>query len=266
SPFDVITDYRAMIDGRPREDGVRAFLASRGIALPEGEDVDDDESTGVVTPTELTVQSLAARKQHFFDKSLEENGVKVFPDAVTLLNRLRAANTPTALVTSSRNSAKVLEAGRVTHLFDVIFDGNDARELGLPGKPEPDTFLEAARLLRVLPDQAAVLEDVDAGVAAAAAGNFGWVVGVARHGGVDALRAAGAHIIASDLSNLDTRLQSTHPGWGAGESQSDPWRLHYEGYDPAAEPLRETLCTLGNGYWATRGAAPESSEGPIHYP
>ena len=264
--FDAISDYRATIDGRPREDGVRAFLASRGVTLPEGEDSDDDESTGSTLPTELTVQSLAARKQYFFDRQLDEIGVKVFPDAITLLNRLRAKNTPTALVTSSRNSARVLEAGGVAHYFDVIVDGNDARALGLPGKPEPDTFLEAARMLRVLPDQAAVLEDADAGVAAAAAGNFGWVVGVARHGGVDALRAAGAHIIASDLSNLDTRLQSTHPGWGAGESQSDPWRLHYKGYDPAAEPLRETLCTLGNGYWATRGAAPESSEGPVHYP
>lgn len=265
-PFDAITDYRATIDGRPREDGVRAFLASRGITLPEGDDVDDDESTGVVPPGELTVQSLAARKQHFFDRSLEENGVKVFPDALTLLNRLRAKNTPTALVTSSRNSAKVLEAGKVAHYFDVIFDGNDARELGLPGKPEPDTFLEAARQLKVLPDQAAVLEDANAGVAAAAAGNFGWVVGVARHGSPDALRAAGAHIVATDLSNLDTRLDKHHPGWAAGESHSDPWRLHYEGYDPAAEPLRETLCTLGNGYWATRGAAPESSEGAVHYP
>src|SRR5690606_18197685 len=118
----------------------------------------------------------------------------------------------------------------------------------------------------VLPDQAAVVEDANAGVAAAAAGNFGWVVGVARHGSPQALRAAGAHIVASDLSNLDTRLAATHPGWAAGESHSDPWRLHYEGYDPAAEPLRETLCTLGNGYWAARGAAPESSEGAVHYP
>lgn len=254
APFDETLDYRRSVDGRSREDGVRAFLATRGIDVPESGD-------GV------TIESLAARKQHHFDLYLEENGVKAYPDTVTLLNRLRSRSVPIGLVTSSRNADRVLEAAGVKQYFDVFVDGNRARELGLPGKPDPATFLEAARELQVRPARAAVLEDSVAGVAAAANGGFGWVVGVSRRGGTaGGLRVAGAHLVATDLSNLDTRLEAAHPGWAGGETESDPWRLHYTGYDPATEPLRETLCTLGNGYFATRGAAPESSDNAPHYP
>ncbi|TFC25648.1 beta-phosphoglucomutase family hydrolase [Cryobacterium sp. TMT1-3] len=261
TPFDEVEDYRRSVDGRPREDGVRTFLASRGVKLPEG--TEHRPLGATATPT---VQSLAARKQYFFDQEVDENGVRAYPDAVTLLHRLRARGIPTAVVTSSRNGRRVLRAAGVGDLFDVTVDGTDALRMHLAGKPDPATFLEAARQLHVTAAKTVVLEDAEAGVTAASNGGFGWVVGVSRHGADGGLRAAGAHLIVTDLSDLDTRLAAAHPGWAGGESASDPWRLHYVGFDPMAEPLRETLCTLGTGYWATRGAAPEVDATALHYP
>ncbi len=259
-PFDQVEDYRRSVDGRPREDGVRTFLASRGVTLPEAMQGRTPDSSGAPT-----VQSLAARKQHYFDQQLDEAGVNAYPDSVRLLHRLRARGISTALVTSSRNSRRVLLAAGVGDLFDVTLDGTDAQRMQLQGKPDPAMFLEAARRLHVTPAKTVVLEDAESGVAAAAQGGFGWIVGVSRHG-ADGLRTAGAHLIVTDLSDLDTRLAGAHPGWAGGEHESDPWRLHYVGFDPATEPLRETLCTLGNGYWATRGAAPEGGATAPHYP
>lgn len=259
--FDEIEDYRRSVDGRPREDGVRAFLASRGVTLAEG-----TERPGPARDGTPTVRSLAARKQYFFDRQLEENGVSAYPDAVTLLRRLRAQGIPTAVVTSSRNCRRVLQAAGIHDMFDVTVDGNDARRMHLPGKPDPATYLEAARQLHVTPAKAVVVEDAQSGVTAASSGGFGWVVGVSRHGTDAELRAAGAHLIVTDLSDLDTRISTVQPGWGGGEFENDSWRLRYVGFDPATEPVRETLCTLGNGYWATRGAAPEVASMAPHYP
>jgi len=259
-PFDEIEDYRSSVDGRPREDGVRVFLASRGITLPEG-----TEGPALALDGSPTVRSLAARKQYFFDRQLDENGVSAYPDALTLLHRLRARGIPTAVVTSSRNCDRVLRAAGIGGMFDVTVDGNDAQRMQLPGKPDPATFLEAARQLHVTPAQAVVVEDAQSGVTAASSGGFGWVVGVSRHGTDGELRAAGAHLVVTDLSDLDTRLAAAQPGWSGGESENDPWRLRYVGFDPETEPLRETLCTLGNGYWATRGAAPEADSTAPHY-
>lgn len=144
APFDEVEDYRRSVDGRPREDGVRAFLASRGVSLPEG-----TEHDRLGAPGTATVRSLAARKQGFFDRQLEENGVSAYPDAVTLLHRLRERGIPTAVVTSSRNCRRVLRAAGVGDLFDVTVDGTDAQRMHLPGKPDPATFIEAARQLHV---------------------------------------------------------------------------------------------------------------------
>lgn len=260
APFDPVEDYRRSVDGRSREDGVRSFLASRGIALPEAAEGGAPERSSAPT-----VQSLAARKQHFFDQQLDTEGVSAYPDAVRLLHRLRARSISTALVTSSRNSRRVLLAAGVGDLFDVTLDGTDAQRMQLPGKPDPAMFLEAARRLHVTPAKTVVLEDAQSGVAAAVHGGFGWVVGVSRHG-AGGLGMVGAHLIVADLNDLDTRLRDAHPGWAGGEHESDSLRLRYVGFDPATEPLRETLCTLGNGYWATRGAAPETDATAPHYP
>lgn len=257
APFDPVEDYRRSIDGRPREEGIRTFLATRGVTLPDAREQ--------APPDTPTVQSLAARKQHLFERQLDEHPVTAYPDAITLLHRLQTRGIPTAVVTSSRNCGRVLRAAGIAHLFDVTVDGTDARRMHLPGKPDPATFLEAARQLHVTAAKAVVLEDAYAGVAAAANGGFGWVVGVSRNGDEDALRTAGTHLVVTDLSDLDTRLAAAHLGWAGGGSGTNPWRLQYVGFDPATEPLRETLCTLGNGYWATRGAAPEVDSTPPHY-
>ncbi|MHB1173023.1 MAG: beta-phosphoglucomutase family hydrolase [Lacisediminihabitans sp.] len=262
APFDSDTDYRRYVDGRPREDGIRTFLASRGIELPDGQPAGQPGDAG----TQPTIAALAARKQAFFDEHLAARGVVAFPDTVVLLHRLREQGTPIALVTSSRNSAKVLAAAAVNGFFDVCVDGTDAIRMGLAGKPDPAIFLEAARQLRVTPALAVVVEDSEAGVQAAAHGGFGLVVGVDRTGTDDRLRTAGADIVVSDLSDLDLSLTREHPGWAGGESGSDPWLLRYDGFDPATEGLRESLCTLGNGYWGTRGAAPDADADAVHYP
>ncbi len=157
-PFDPGSDYRRYVDGRTREDGVRAFLAARSVELPEGTADDGPES--------LTVAALSARKQGFFERELAASGVQVFPDALDLLRRLRADGVPIALVTSSRNSQSVLDAAGIGEVFDVRVDGTDAVTMSLAGKPDPAMFLEAARRLSTSPADAVVVEDATAGVRA----------------------------------------------------------------------------------------------------
>ncbi|WP_202976224.1 beta-phosphoglucomutase family hydrolase [Kocuria rosea] len=265
--FDADTDYRAYLDGRPRRDGVRTFLAARGLSVPEGGPGDGAQM--------LTVHGLAARKQELFAAELTRQGVRAFPDALVVLRALVSRGVPTALVTSSRNSASVLEAARVGHLFTVRVDGTDAHRLGMPGKPDPAVFLEAARRLEVAPAEAVVIEDSTAGVTAAAAGGFGQVVGVDRTGNAHELTAAGAHLVVEDLRRVplvplaEDGLQMEHRGpWcgGAVTAAADGWRLVYDRFDPVQEGTREALCTLGNGYWATRGAVPGSTADGTHYP
>ncbi|TFB54796.1 beta-phosphoglucomutase family hydrolase [Cryobacterium tagatosivorans] len=270
APFDAGADYRRYVDGRPREDGIRAFLSSRGLR-----------------PEPRRIAALAARKQALFE-ALIAGGVQGYPGTVALVRRLRGHGIPTAIVTSSRNCAAVLAAAGLTGLFDVRVDGTDAARLGLPGKPDPALFLEAARQLRVSPGHAVVIEDAESGVRAASTGGFGLVIGVDRTGYGDRLRAEGADLVVADLGELDLRdldlvqpnldgaavgfpdLQpgpaAEFPGWAGGESGSDPWLLRYVGFDPVTEGLREAICTLGNGYWGTRGAAAEADADGVHYP
>ncbi|QSR30609.1 family 65 glycosyl hydrolase [Nocardioides sp. S5] len=246
-PFDADADYRRYVDGRSREDGVAAFLAARGIDIPTGSPLDP--------PGGWTVHGLAASKNEIYRELLAEHGVRVFAGTVELLERLRAGGVPVALVTASRNAEALLAAADLGGVFDVVVDGEVAIEAGLPGKPDPATFLEAARRLGVAPDRAAVVEDAVAGVQAARLGGFGLVVGVDRSGHREALEAAGADLVVEDVSQLDL-----------GALRVDPWLLVYQGFDPAHEGHREALTTLGNGYMGTRGAAPERSADGVHYP
>lgn len=259
SPFDEQIDYRRYVDGRSREDGIRSFLASRKLTLPEGS-VGDSEA-------QLTVMALAARKQSYFDQVIARDGVTAFPDAVRLLRRLQRNHVPTAVVTSSRNCVEVLTAAGISELFTVRVDGNDAIRLKLPGKPDPAVFLEAARQLGVKPESAIMVEDATAGVEAGSAGGFGLVVGMDRAGVGERLRAAGADVVLSDLNELDLTQTRQLPDTVPGPLDNvDPWVLKYQGFDPATEGNREALCTLSNGYWGTRGAAAETSADNIHYP
>ena len=187
-------DYLAYVDGRIRADGVRTFLASRGIELPEGRPDDP--------PAADTVHGLGARKNHLVLERIRRDGVEVYAESVNFVRACRDAGLRRAVVSASRNCREVLESVGIDDLFEVRVDGVVAAEQNLPGKPAPDTFLAAAAQLGVAPSAAVVFEDAVAGVEAGRAGGFGWVVGVDRTGVADALRQAGADTVVGDLGEL----------------------------------------------------------------
>ena len=193
-PFEIETDYLAHVDGKLRYDGVRSFLASRGIELPEGTDDDPPESE--------TVRGLGNRKDAMVGEVLAREGVGTFEGSIELVHYLRRKKIKTAVVSASKNCQAVLEAAEIVNLFDIRVDGVVAGKLNLPGKPEPDTYLEAARQLDVAPAKAVVIEDALSGVEAGRRGNFGLVIGVDRHGERDALLSHGADIVVGDLGEL----------------------------------------------------------------
>lgn len=193
-PFDAGADYDAYVDGKPRADGVRSFLASRGIELPEGSQDDP--------PSAATVHGLGRRKNELVRALMAKRGVAAYEGSLRFVAAVREAGLGRAVVTSSENADAVLRAAGLGGVFDVEVDGVLARELGLAGKPAPDVFLEAARRLRVEPRRAAVFEDALAGVAAGRAGGFGLVVGVDRVGQAAELRDRGADVVVADLADL----------------------------------------------------------------
>lgn len=199
-PFAQPADYSRYLDGEPRYDGVRDFLASRGIALPEGLPTDP--------PTATTVCGLGNRKDDLVHAVLAEHGVEVYPGAVALLHAVRAAGLKTAVVSSSKNCLAVITAAGIVDDLDVRVDGFAVEEGGLAGKPAPDTYLDAARQLGVAPERAVVVEDALAGVASGRAGGFGLVVGANRAEPADQaarageLRAHGADVVVTDLAEL----------------------------------------------------------------
>ncbi|MGV9253137.1 HAD family hydrolase [Streptomyces sp. NPDC003697] len=193
-PFDQVDDYDEYVDGRPRADGVRAFLASRGIELSEG--TPDDP------PDARTVRGLGNRKNELVLHKLRTEGVEAYQGTLRYLHAVRAAGLRTAIVSSSANTREVLRSIDAERLFDVRVDGVVAAERKLPGKPHPDTFLAAARDLGVDAAHAAVFEDALAGMDAGRAGGFGYVVGVDRVGQADALYAHGASVVVKDLAEL----------------------------------------------------------------
>jgi len=193
-PFDEVEDYDEYVDGKPRYDGVRSFLASRGIELPEG--TSDDP------PTAETVRGLGNRKNELVLQLIHDHGVEPYGGSVRYVRAARDAGLRRAVVSSSANTRDVLEAAGIADLFEARVDGIVAEEEHLRGKPAPDTFLAGARALGVEPAGASVFEDALAGVAAGRAGRFGFVVGVDRVGQADALREHGADVVVSDLSDL----------------------------------------------------------------
>ena len=193
-PFDIDADYRTYVDGRPRYDGVAAFLASRGIELPWGDPSDE--------PGIDTVCAIGNRKNELFNAVLAEDGVEVFPGSLALLDHLEELGVRCGVVSSSKNAGPVLEAAGIRHRFEVVVDGIVSAEEWLAGKPAPDAFLEAARRMNVTPERCVVVEDAVSGVEAGVGGYFGAVVGVDRHGDPEALRRAGADVVVSDLGEL----------------------------------------------------------------
>lgn len=193
-PFDIETDYRLYVDGKVREDGVRDFLASRGIELPEGPPAEPHGRE--------TVQSMGDRKDGYVNEVLATDGVDAYESSVEVVRALRAEGFKTAVVSSSRNCQAVLAAAGIEELFDARVDGEVAGRLGLAGKPDPETFLTAAKQLGVEPGRAVVVEDAISGVQAGRDGGFGLVIGVARHAGPGELAKHGAEIVVHDLSEL----------------------------------------------------------------
>ncbi|WP_350348323.1 beta-phosphoglucomutase family hydrolase [Agromyces sp. G08B096] len=187
-------DYFAYIDGKPRYDGVRSLLASRGIHLPEGGVTD--------APAEDTVHGLGNRKNQAFNATLAEEGVAAYPASVAFLDAVQAAGCLVAVVSSSKNAPAVLEAAGLADRFEVVVDGQVAARDGLPGKPFPDTFVRAADLLRLPVEACAVVEDAESGVRAGAAADFGLVVGVDRGVGRDTLARLGAEVVVDELDEL----------------------------------------------------------------
>ncbi len=187
-------DYHRYVDGKPRYDGVRSFLASRDIELPEGTPDDPSDAD--------TVCGLGNRKNDDFEQILADEGVEPYPGSVALVDALEARGTKMAIVSSSRNAPKVLEAAGMIQHFPVIVDGAVAAEEGLPGKPAPDTFLAAAERVGVPKERAVVFEDALSGVQAGAAGDFGLVVGVDRGAGAQALSDNGADLVVQDLQEI----------------------------------------------------------------
>jgi alpha,alpha-trehalose phosphorylase len=257
--FDEGSDYASYVDGKPRQEGVRDFLASRGISLPE-------EGTPDSPPAEESVWGLGNRKQLLVEDELERTGVEAFPGSVAWVRELREAGLKTGVVSSSRNCAAVLAHAGISNLFDVRVDGDTTLELGLQGKPAPDAFLEGARRLGVSPGRTVVVEDALAGVQAGRAGGFALVVGVDRGGQAQELAAHGAHLVVADLGELladssedlhragprSHRLRAAAQRIVAatGDYPADPWRLVERAYNPTHVEQTETLFALANGYLA----------------
>jgi beta-phosphoglucomutase family hydrolase len=194
APFDPGADYLRFVDGKPRAAGVRDFLASRGIALPEAE---HDSAPG-----DDSIQAVANSKQELVAHELAAGNVEAFPGSVAWVRELHADGLRTAVVSSSENCRAVLAAAGIDALFEEVVDGTVAREMALPGKPAPDTFLEAAARLGVEPGRAVVVEDALVGVAAGRAGGFGLVVGVARTAAASDLQEHGADLVVADLQEM----------------------------------------------------------------
>jgi len=196
-PFDIATDYKLHVDGKPRYDGVRDFLRARGIDLPQGTPQD--------APGAETICGLGNRKNDLVNAAIAAGEVVTYPESVTLVRMLRENGLKCAVVTSSQNRAAVLDAAGIADLFDAAVDGNTLIELGLAGKPAPDAFLQAAKALGVVPARAVVVEDAISGVQAGANGNFGLVIGVARYGNAVEMKQHGAHVVVADLGELIDR-------------------------------------------------------------
>jgi beta-phosphoglucomutase family hydrolase len=192
--FDRPTDYDEYVDGKPRLDGVHSFLMSRGIELPWGTSADPPEAE--------TVHGLGTRKNDLVLELIGRQGVEAYEGSVRFAEKARDSGMRRAVVSSSTNCRDVLAAAGIDHLFEEVMDGTIAERERLAGKPAPDTFVAAARMLGAQPSEAAVFEDAQAGVEAGRAGGFGWVVGVDRTGQAEALRRRGADVVVQDLAEL----------------------------------------------------------------
>src|SRR5579885_3379324 len=265
-PFDIDSEYRTYVDGKPRYDGVQSFLESRNINLPWGRA--DDK------PSFKTVCAIGNMKNRIFLKHLKEEGVEPYDTTVDFIKALKTNGIKVGVITASNNGRSVLKSAHLLEIFDTIIDGKDAHHLGLRGKPAPDVFLKAAETLSANPDRAAIVEDAAAGVEAGKNGKFALVIGLNHNNHRQILKEHGATVVVDDLAEVEVENggQKHQIAHKARRKQVDlasaekDWLLTYKDLNPDLEGRRETLCALGNGYFVSRGAAPESTWNEIHYP
>jgi HAD superfamily hydrolase (TIGR01509 family) len=249
-------DYLTYVDGRPRIDGITTFLKSRGIELQQGDAKDDEDME--------TVNGLGNRKNRFFNALLKEKGVVVYKATVELIKELKRMGVKIGVASSSKNCRAVLAIAEIESLFSVVIDGVVSESLGLKGKPAPDIFTKCAEMLGVHPRESIMVEDATSGVQAGKAGDFGLVIGIDRAKGRNRqpLLSAGADVVLDDFSQITSwHLNDFFLPNDAG------YVLQFDNYEPKQERLREALCTLGNGYFATRGCLDEArADADEHYP
>ncbi len=254
-PFDIEKDYLAYVDGKPRYDGVQSFFDSRGIEFPYGETTDDGD--------QFTVCGIGNRKNKYFNEILGEKGAKVFDSTVDFIKILIENDIKVGVASSSKNCMPILKKAGLEHLFQVCIDGLVSVEKKLKGKPAPDIFTTACDILDVQYHRAVIVEDAVSGVAAGRAGNFGLVIGIARYDNHLELKINGADIVVSDMEDISPETVST---WFEVGLKEDSWCLKYSDFNPENEKSRESLMTIGNGYFASRGCFCEEKASDIHYP
>jgi beta-phosphoglucomutase family hydrolase len=249
------SDYLPYVDGKPRYKGVESFLQSRGINIPFGDPEDK--------PGKETICGLGNRKNEAFNEVLERDGVQVFEATVALIRELIEKGIKVGVASSSKNCKAVLERAGLLGLFETRVDGVVSTEMGLKGKPEPDIFTTAADTLGVPYDKVVVVEDAVSGVQAGFKGNFGLVLGIAREENERELKLNGADIVVKDIAETGfTGIEQ----WFVNGLEEDNWSITYHDYVPEKERTRETLLTVGNGYFGTRGAMEEADAGEQNYP
>jgi beta-phosphoglucomutase family hydrolase len=253
--FTIKGDYLPYVDGKPRYDGVKSFLDSRGISLPWGDPSDPPEME--------TVCGIGNRKNVAFNETLHKEGVKIYKSTVRLIREMKEKGIRIGVASSSKNCEQVLAAAGITDLFETRVDGVVSAEMGLMGKPEPDIFTTAADNLGVAYSRSIVVEDAVSGVAAGKKGNFGLVLGLAREHNERELYINGADIVLHDMEEIT--LDDLEK-WFRHGIFKDNWTLTYYDHEPGKEKTREALLAVGNGYFGTRGAMEEVSAGKNHYP
>ncbi len=248
-------DYLAFVDGKPRYDGVKSFLESRGIKLPFGTPEDSAEKE--------TVCGLGNKKNVAFNEVLTREGVEVYPSTVAFMKALREAGIRVGVASSSKNCKLVLKAAKLEDLVETRVDGVVSAQMNLNGKPAPDIFLTATNNLGAKAARTVVVEDAVSGVAAGYNGNFGLVLGVAREDNVAELKKNGADIVVTDLEEINLKKVNN---WFKKGIEHNSWQLEYNDYDPQKERSREALLAVGNGYFGTRGAMEEADANAVNYP
>ncbi len=254
-PFDIENDYLQFVDGKPRYKGVESFLASRAIDIPYGEAAD--------LPGFGTMCAIGNLKNEQFNALLLKQGVDVFESTIDFIKKLIENDIKVGLATSSKNCKGILQTSKLDALFQCVIDGKYSAEHGLAGKPEPDIFTEAARCLDVDVARCVVVEDAVSGVQAGRKGNFGLVIGLARHQNHSELKAAGADMVVSDAEELSVEIIET---WFETGLHEDNWSIRYTDFVAEKQKHRETLLSIGNGYVVTRGAMCEAVPDTFNYP